>query len=72
MDNSISSMYRKRPQEWVYNYADIDAAKIIWARELAVAQNRKLLDYFKERDVWLLEVDQFPPKLVPYPLESRP
>jgi hypothetical protein len=64
--------YRKRPQEWVYNEADIDAAKIVWARELTPpSQNRKLLEYFKDRKVWLLTrlESDLVPKLVPYPVE---
>ena len=31
------------------------------------AQNRKLLDYFKDRRAWLLEVDEEPAPLRPYP-----
>jgi hypothetical protein len=28
--------------EWVYNEANIDSAKVVWAREMDGAQNRKL------------------------------
>ena len=41
--------------EWVYNEADIDRAKIIWAREMDPASNAALLRYFKDRKPWLLE-----------------
>ncbi len=44
--------------EWVYNRADIDAAKVIWARDLGPAQNRELVDYFKDRKIWRLDVDR--------------
>jgi hypothetical protein len=59
--------YDRGYREWVYNEADIDGAKVVWARDMDTAQNRKLLEYFKDREVWLVEVDQYgsPPKLVP-------
>jgi hypothetical protein len=56
--------------EWVYNDADIDAAKVVWAREMDAANNRRLLEYFYDRHAWLLEPDKTPPQLVDYP--ARP
>ncbi len=53
--------------EWVYNAADIDGAKVVWAREMDAEHNAKLLEYFKNRKAWLLEPDVKPLKLVPYP-----
>jgi hypothetical protein len=43
--------------EWVFNGADIDAAKVLWARELSPEQNSKLLAYFKDRQIWLATPD---------------
>ena len=49
--------------EWVYNDAEIDSSKIVWARNMDAAQNARLVDYFKDRQIWLLEADEQPPKL---------
>jgi hypothetical protein len=44
-------------EEWVQNLADIDGAKVVWARSMSAAQNKKLIDYFSDRTVWLVEPD---------------
>jgi len=61
-----------KQNEWVYNEADLDSAKVVWAREMDAGQNRKLLEYFSDRQAWLLEVnrDDSPQKLVPHPAGS--
>ena len=53
--------------EWVFNGAEIDTAKVLWARELDAQQNAKLFAYFKDRQVWLAEPDTDNTKLLPYP-----
>jgi hypothetical protein len=52
--------------EWVYNGAEIDTAKVLWARELDETQNNKLLAYFKDRTAWLVDPDNDNTELVPY------
>jgi hypothetical protein len=49
--------------EWVYNAADIDNAKIVWARDMGPSTNRELLQYFSDCMVWVLQADQSPPRL---------
>jgi hypothetical protein len=56
-------------QEWVYNDADIDTARVVWARELDANRNRLLLEFFRGRTTWLLEPDDEPLRLVLYPPE---
>jgi hypothetical protein len=52
--------------EWIHNRADMDASKIVWARDLGQDDDRKLLDYYRGRKAWLLEPDALPPRLRPY------
>ena len=62
-------------EEWVYNEADIDQARIVWARDLGDAENEKLLRYYPDRTAWRLEPDATPPKLsryAPSPTKSPP
>ena len=58
--------------EWVYNEADIDGAKVIWAREMDEEHNRLLLEYFKDRHIWLVEPDRDNTRLIPYPPPHAP
>jgi hypothetical protein len=53
-------------EEWVYNAADIDAARIVWARDLGPEENQSLLRYYPDRTPVLLETDFRPPRLIPY------
>jgi predicted PurR-regulated permease PerM len=53
-------------QEWVYNAADVDGARIVWARDLGADENDKLRRYYPDRAAWLLEPDARPPKLSLY------
>jgi hypothetical protein len=52
--------------DWVYNSADIDHSRIVWARETPGQDLAPLLSYFSSRKVWLLEPDSNPPGLYPY------
>jgi hypothetical protein len=52
--------------EWVYNAADIDHSKIVWAREIPGLDPKPLLQYFSNRKVWLVEADSYPVRLQPF------
>ena len=51
--------------EWVYNSANINESKVIWARDMG-AQNAELIRYFNDRQVWLAQPDDNPSKLSNY------
>lgn len=52
--------------EWVFNDADIDRSKVAWARDMGPEKNRKLIEYFGTRQVWLLPVTVELPALQAY------
>lgn len=55
-------------EEWVYNAADIDRSKLVWARDMGDCQNQDLVKYFRKRQIWLLEPDKNRETLSPYSL----
>jgi hypothetical protein len=57
--------------EWVYNAVDIDASKIVWARDMDPADNLQLMGYYRGRTVWLLEPDAIPVRIAPYPVPRQ-
>jgi hypothetical protein len=54
--------------EWVYNDADIDHSKVVWARDAGAAANSELFRYYQNRKVWLVEPDTNPVRITPYPI----
>jgi hypothetical protein len=52
--------------DWVYNAADIDDAKVVWARDMGKDADQPLLRYFHDRRVWTLDGDHSPPQLKAY------
>jgi hypothetical protein len=57
--------------EWVFNRANIDAAKVVWARDYGTEGNQDLLQYFHDRKVWIVQPDQWPVKVTPYETEEQ-
>jgi len=58
--------------EWVYNNADIDDSKIVWARDMGPQQNAELIHYFSSRKIWIFEPDEAPPNLSSYAVPPDP
>ena len=48
--------------EWVWNEASIDDAKVVWARDMGKDQNCELLRYFKDRRAWRIDGDDLMPR----------
>jgi hypothetical protein len=60
---------RRKPRRvtiWVHNEADIDRARIVWARDLGPSEDQMLIRYYPDRTVWLLQPDVQPPLLTPF------
>lgn len=53
--------------EWVYNAAEIDSSKVVWAREMDAASNQEIIRYYSDRKVWLVQPDLPTPSVLPYP-----
>jgi hypothetical protein len=43
--------------EWVYNDADPDRSKTVWARSMGTEKDNELLNYYRDRHPWQLDVD---------------
>jgi hypothetical protein len=57
--------------EWVYNDADFDGSKIVWAREIPGQPLAPLLKYFSGRKVWTVKPDAETPVPEPYQGEEQ-
>ena len=50
-------------REWERNDADIDRSRVVWALDLGEEEDAKLMNYYPDRKVWIVEPDATPPKL---------
>lgn len=53
-------------EECVHNGADIDASRVVWARDLGTEEDQRLMAYYPDRTVWILEPDAKPVSLLQY------
>ena len=44
---------------------------MVWAREMDAKPDAQLIQYFKDREVWLLNADVYPQRVVPYNEDSN-
>jgi hypothetical protein len=56
-------------EEWVYNSADIDSQRVVFAHDLGAEKDREILNYYPDRTASLLTFDPVSgmEKLEPYP-----
>ncbi|HXS77631.1 MAG TPA: hypothetical protein VN753_15730 [Terracidiphilus sp.] len=57
--------------EWVYNAADIDGSRIIWARAMDPASDLELIRHYGQRKAWLIQPDSSSEEIAPYPLPQQ-
>jgi len=57
--------------EPVYNVADIDGPKVVWASEMDSGDDLELFHYYPDRKVWLAEPDAQPASVSPYPVPQQ-
>src|SRR5579883_265827 len=59
-------------EEWVFNGADVDTSKIIWARDLPGPVNDRLLAYYPDRTIWLVIPETGDVSILRPPVAQRP
>jgi hypothetical protein len=52
--------------QWIYNDADIDGSRIVWARDMGAERNAELEKYFAGRKVWMVDPNIEPPARAAY------
>ena len=58
--------------QWIYNTADIDGQRVVWARDLGPERDAQLAAYYSGRRAWILNPNVEPATLTPYlPAEGR-
>ncbi len=53
--------------QWIYNEADIDGSRIVWARDLGEIKNAQLAEYYAgSRKIWLVDPNTEPATYIRY------
>jgi len=58
-------------EEWVFNRAEIDASKVVWARDLPGPINDRLFAYYPDRTIWLELPETEQLELLRLPVKKR-
>jgi len=53
-------------QDWIYNDADINHARVIWARDMGYLKNKELLNYYPHRQAWYTDRGDAAGLILPY------
>jgi hypothetical protein len=57
-------------EEWVYNGADVENDKVIWANSMGTALDLELRGYFRDRQAWIVEPDTDANGFLPFTAET--
>jgi hypothetical protein len=52
--------------QWIYNDADIDGARIVWARDLGPDRDAELIRYYAGRRIWMVDPNVEPATCTKY------
>jgi hypothetical protein len=52
--------------EWVWNAANMNSAKIVWARSMGSSEDWALAKCYRNRHVWVVDADTKPAQITPY------
>ncbi len=58
-------------EEWVYNGADIDGSKIVWANSMTFQEDDNLRQFFRDRQAWIIEPDIDQTGFLPFSYRSH-
>ena len=57
--------------QWVYNRADIDGSKVVWAWDMGATNNQELMQYYGDRTAWLVDMGTQPATVSPQPMLAK-
>jgi uncharacterized SAM-binding protein YcdF (DUF218 family) len=56
---------------WLFNDPDLNNSRIIWAHDMGIEENQRLMKLYPNRHVWLVYKDDSMNRLTPYPDSSE-